>query len=314
MRDTSDVTNKRQESEGVIRYISTDRLITLITLIFRIIITGIVCLVISITIDYFIFKPSIGFLNLSIELTRMIRYSLDFFVLLVTYVVFIKCYEKRIVWEFSSKSLFFDFLVGFWGAFACFSLIICIFFLGNFYSVTGIQLSFQNLIFPFVILMLWSTLEEIMYRGILYRIIEERCGTYPALFCSSLLFGLAHLLNDNANYAAAISTGLGGLLLGIQFNIFKRLWFPIFFHLGWNYTQVFWGMTVSGVDELIPYSIINSRLDGPVWLTGGDFGPENSIITMILTCILFLMFFYWARRRNSIRKTQYVRLKPNQII
>ncbi|MCQ0018027.1 CPBP family glutamic-type intramembrane protease [Actinomadura madurae] len=37
-----------------------------------------------------------------------------------------------------------------------------------------------------------------MYRGVLFRILEERTGTWVALTLSALVFGLSHLFNEHA--------------------------------------------------------------------------------------------------------------------
>ncbi|MCI7497174.1 MAG: CPBP family intramembrane metalloprotease, partial [Prevotella sp.] len=77
------------------------------------------------------------------------------------------------------------------------------------------------------------------------------------------------------------------------------LWFPIGIHWAWNFTQgnVF-GFAVSGRD--IEESILTATLSGPDIITGGSFGLEASIISLILGTILSA-FYLW-----KILKSQHL--------
>ena len=67
--------------------------------------------------------------------------------------------------------------------------------------------------------------EELMFRGVLFRIIEGRMGTWVALALTSVLFGLWHLLNPDATVlgAAAIAVEAGGTL-GAVYAATRNLW------------------------------------------------------------------------------------------
>ena len=82
-----------------------------------------------------------------------------------------------------------------------------------------------------------------------------------------------------------------GVLLGAAYKYTNSLWFPIGIHWAWNFTQgnVF-GVAVSGGD--IEESILSATLSGPDIITGGSFGPEASIIALLLGSILSA-FFLW---------------------
>lgn len=68
-------------------------------------------------------------------------------------------------------------------------------------------------------------------------------------------------------------------------------------HTGWDFIQgPILGLTVSGMKT---ESLIETNTFGAKWLTGGDFGPEASIIVLpFLFLGLFTMFLY-ARKRQS---------------
>ena len=124
--------------------------------------------------------------------------------------------------------------------------------------------------------------EELMFRGVLFRWIDEKFGFSAALIASALVFGLVHIANPGATWWSSLAIAIeAGLLLGAAYKYSGTLWLPIGIHWAWNFSQgnVF-GFEVSGGNAgstlIIPY------IDGPEILTGGDFGAEASIIAVVL--------------------------------
>jgi len=217
--------------------------------------------------------------------------------MLAAYYHLFRHYERRDVTELSTTGLLSQSLIGFSVSTLCISLIIVILFALGYFKV----LSTNNASTLLLLLAFFTTLsvfEEVIFRGIIYRITEESLGTNLALIISALLFGLAHLPNENANAISVISAASGGILAGLLLSMTKRLWFPIFFHAGWNWAQASLGVAVSGMEELPNF--IESRLEGPELITGGAFGPENSIITVVLVLVLSGVFYYLTLRRGNV--------------
>ena len=124
--------------------------------------------------------------------------------------------------------------------------------------------------------------EELMFRGVLFRWIDEKFGFSAALIASALVFGLVHIANPGATWWSSLAIAIeAGLLLGAAYKYSGTLWLPIGIHWAWNFSQgnVF-GFEVSGGNAgstlIIPY------IDGPEIITGGDFGAEASIIAVVL--------------------------------
>jgi hypothetical protein len=217
--------------------------------------------------------------------------------MLAAYYHLFRHYERRDVTELSTTGLLSQSLIGLSVSTLCISLIIVILFALGYFEV----LSNNNASTLLLLLAFFTTLsvfEEVIFRGIIYRITEESLGTNMALIISALLFGLAHLPNENANAISVISAASGGILAGLLLSMTKRLWFPIFFHAGWNWAQASLGVAVSGIEELPNF--IESRLEGPELITGGAFGPENSIITVVLVLVLSGVFYYLTLRRGNV--------------
>jgi membrane protease YdiL (CAAX protease family) len=142
--------------------------------------------------------------------------------------------------------------------------------------------------------------EELMYRGVLLRIIESRFGSYTALGSTALLFGLSHLLNPHATLWSAIAIAVeAGGMLGAAYIATRNLWVPIGLHFAWNYAEGgIFGTQISGKDA--PQGLLDGVLSGPAALTGGGFGPEASIYSVAAGLIVTIGFLWLAKRRGHL--------------
>jgi membrane protease YdiL (CAAX protease family) len=142
--------------------------------------------------------------------------------------------------------------------------------------------------------------EELMYRGVLFRIIEGWTGTWAALTVTSLLFGLAHLVNPNATLwgALAIAIEAGGLLTA-AYVATRKLWVPIGLHLGWNIAgSAIFSTEVSGNNT--PQGLLDASTSGPMLITGGEFGPEGSVYSIVFCMVAAAVFIRMAYRRGHM--------------
>ncbi|MEU9517587.1 type II CAAX endopeptidase family protein [Streptomyces sp. NPDC048224] len=142
--------------------------------------------------------------------------------------------------------------------------------------------------------------EEVVYRGVLFRIIEEHIGTYLALGLTGLVFGLSHLLNEDATLWGAVAIAVeAGFMLAAAYAATRSLWLTIGVHFGWNFAAggVF-STVVSGNGD--SEGLLDARMSGPKLLTGGDFGPEGSVYSVGFGMLLTLVFLWLAHRRGNI--------------
>ena len=135
-------------------------------------------------------------------------------------------------------------------------------------------------------------MEEILFRGLLFRLSSRIVGTWGALIFTSLLFGLAHKANPGATLASSVAIALeAGVLLGAAYAATQRLWLPIGLHIGWNFTEgPLFGMTLSG--NKMTEGVLRGSLSGPGIMTGGAFGPEASIVA-VMVCLVAALYFLW---------------------
>ena len=264
------------------------------------IILGSVSIFLVSLIPKWIFEPLLLSIGLEVDTAKTIRYILTLAAILSTYYWLFTYYERRKVTELAKGYFLKDSLLGIILAFLSISTVILTLYIGGHYQIVVVNNGVLRLLFPLAVLALLATLEELIFRGVLYRIIESRLGTNLALIISGLFFGLSHITNEHATIISVLGAGIGGLIAGIMFSATKRLWLPISFHVMWNFMQVFYGTQVSGLDEFSGYSLFQGRLQGPELITGGAFGPENSIITIILTLIIFGVFYFVARKNDRL--------------
>lgn len=226
------------------------------------------------------------------------------FLIIRLYIFFEKMYESI---SLSWRTLYYNiksFLLG-WGLiFGLFCLSIAILHLLGCYEVSMIQFHLDSLLESFFLFMLVAISEELLFRGIIYRLIRDRWNYGIALIISSLIFGFVHQLNDNATFWSSASIAItSGFLLGTTYEYYNAIWVPIGMHWAWNFTEgSIFGCPVSGYNELVP--IIKPIIQGNKYLTGGEFGPEASVIVVTMGTFLSILFLYLIVRKR--KNTQIV--------
>lgn len=147
---------------------------------------------------------------------------------------------------------------------------------------------------------LGATLEEILFRGLLFRLSETLIGTWGALAFTALFFGAAHAFNKGATMGSTVAIALeAGVLLGAAYAATGRLWLPIGLHIGWNFAEGgLYGMSVSGGST--GPSLVHGTLRGPMFLTGGAFGPEASLVAVVVCLVPAVFLLALATHRGRI--------------
>lgn len=148
--------------------------------------------------------------------------------------------------------------------------------------------------------------EELLFRGILFRWIEEFGGSWAALIVTSALFGLVHIRNPNATWFSSFAIAVeAGLLLGGAYMLTRSLWAPIGLHAAWNFTQGYiFDIPVSGVPES---GLTQAKLSGPALLSGGQFGLEASLLGLLVATAAGLCLLVLAVRRGEIVRPWWTR-------
>ena len=170
------------------------------------------------------------------------------------------------------------------------AIIVCLFLCG-YYRIVTVEFDVASQLSWLSLFLLVAVVEEVVFRGILFRLITDKWNIAVGLTTSSLLFGLAHLGNPGATLWAALAIALAsGWLFGMAYAYHQTIWVPVGMHWAWNYLEggVF-GCAVSGA-PLDYQPLITPRISGPDILTGGAFGPEASIICVALGIVLSTVY------------------------
>lgn len=163
------------------------------------------------------------------------------------YWVYVRIIEQRRVAEFSTPSAVRETLAGFVTGVFLFSVTMLLM-----WALGAARFSFDGdwraLGFALLGAVAAGVAEEILVRGILFRIIEESLGSWIALLISAAAFGAMHAFNPGATLVSSVAIALeAGVLLAAVFMYTRRLWMAIGLHAAWNFTEGgIFGASVSG--------------------------------------------------------------------
>lgn len=219
-------------------------------------------------------------------------------VFMLAYIGFGRLVEHRQLSDVSLKGALVELLAGLAIGALLFSLVVAVIALLGGYQVVGTRPA--SVLYPIIGLSIVSGVtEEIMLRGLFFRIIENWLGSWVALALSAALFGALHLGNPNATLVAGGAIAIeAGVMLAAIYMVTRRLWAAIGLHAAWNFTQggVF-GIPVSGFDV---QGLLVPRITGPELLTGGDFGAEASLPAMLICTAFGIALLVIAARRGQV--------------
>ena len=136
--------------------------------------------------------------------------------------------------------------------------------------------------------------EELVNRGYLFQNMREGMGIVAAVIVSCVLYGVLHAANPDASWLSSTIIVGFGLLRLYGYLATGLLWLSIGMHIGWNFFQgpVF-GFAASGHVEA--NTLLSHERVGTEWLSGGDFGPEASLLILPVLGLAFIAMYVWAR-------------------
>ncbi len=163
------------------------------------------------------------------------------------YTASVRLIERRAVVELALRDGPLAFGKGFLVGAALFSATILVLWAMGVYTVTGVH-GADALAAPLIGALVAAFFEELVFRGVLFRIVEESLGSWLALGVSALAFGFLHAFNPGATWVSTLAIALeAGVLLAAVYMYSRRLWTCIGLHCAWNFAEggVF-GASVSG--------------------------------------------------------------------
>ncbi|MFZ1789161.1 MAG: CPBP family intramembrane glutamic endopeptidase [Saprospiraceae bacterium] len=266
----------------------------------KIIIGIVTCFSLFVIIQNFVLKPFFYGIIQDKSIADPIIHCLSLIVLLVSYYYLFHFYDKRKITELSTKYLLKEMFGGFFLGFFTISLSIFILYILGYYQIMSISTTYYSMKF-FTVLLVAALVEDLFHRGLIIRVCENWLGTHLSLVIG-MLVEMQHIFNPNSNLFSLFYYLIWGFTMSMMFIYTKRIWLPYFFHIGWNFSQPFYGSNLTGVNDM--GSIIQSKFNGPELLTGGAVGIEGSIFAASFLLLIGIILYYLARKEGKIVKSK----------
>jgi membrane protease YdiL (CAAX protease family) len=243
----------------------------------------------------------LAFTNLTKEYRNLIKGIIVSILAIATYRLFYNWTEKRPITEISTHKLFRNLALGTLIGALLQSLTIMVIWLNGGFKIIAVN-SWALTVIPLTMAFTAGIFEEILVRGIIFRIMEEKLGSYAALIISALIFGALHLSNPHATLTSALCIAIeAGLLLGAAYMYTRNLWFPIAIHFAWNFFQSgIFGAITSG--NQIKGSLFTTQITGPKIITGAEFGPEGTLQATLFSLLVTGILMYLNIKQGKVIK------------
>lgn len=165
----------------------------------------------------------------------------------------------------------------------------------------------ENILWCAAIFLAIGISEEVIYRGFFFQTLESRWGSDSAFATTMIIFGLMHLatsiqgISTLLKLIGALSIAVeAGILFAAAYLLTRRLWMPIGLHWAWNFFQgPVYGTPVTG--SSFGPSVFEGHITGPIWATGGTFGPEASLPALLVGTAYGIILLITAIRRKKLR-------------
>ena len=213
---------------------------------------------------------------------------------------YVKIIEKRTPTEYSMKHIM-ELYYGIGLGAGLVMLQVLILWILGYYRITSISFT-SEIITSMSLMLVIGFMEELLSRGIIFRLLEEGLGSKIAIICSASEVGITHVSNEGASSLSTLSVMIEfGVMLALFFMVSRRLWFISGFHFAWNFTMGgIFGLTVSGLPVI---GLIKSEITGPMFLTGGSFGIEAAAPAVILCSSISIYLVSLLIKKEQVEKT-----------
>ena len=228
---------------------------------------------------------------------RFIQTSSFIFFTFLLYRFYLKKFEGTSITGFDSHKWFRKVLLGIVIGSGLIVIQVIFYTLTDNYHITDFQPSGEVIKYIFL-MMLIGFIEELITRGVIFRLVEKWAGSLIAIIVVTIEGGLTHATNPNATLWSSTAVALEfGILMTLVYMATRNLWVVSAFHFAWNFTMGgIFDIAVSGTD---PNSIFKATLEGPAWLTGGKFGIEAGAPAIAVTVIASAILINQIKKKNG---------------
>jgi membrane protease YdiL (CAAX protease family) len=145
--------------------------------------------------------------------------------------------------------------------------------------------------------------EELVFRGLIMRVLEIRWGKTVAIAAPSVLFGLLHIMNmGDPNVVDILILAAAGSAVGVMFSMITlqrgSSWASAIVHGVWNLIIIggILGIGAEPSPAIFNYALISKS----TLLTGGQFGIEASLPAIIGYCAVIAIAVLLLRESKPV--------------
>ena len=143
--------------------------------------------------------------------------------------------------------------------------------------------------------------EELLFRGLLMNAVIKKFGMAVGICAPSVLFASLHIIGMNFSLLSCVQVMIAGTMAGVMFSLIAleggSIWNSAVVHALWNMIMIGGGMTIG--TEPNGYAICSYVLDTRSFLlTGGEFGIESSVVSIIGYLVVSMAAVSALRRKK----------------
>jgi len=146
-------------------------------------------------------------------------------------------------------------------------------------------------------------LEEVIFRGFLFQVLEERWNTRIAVITSSVLFAYLHLANAQQDYPTwmvLLSITVAGLSFSQAYLATRNLWLAIGLHFAYDWLITLVGEVGRGVQDAV---LVATEVTGPPLFVG----PQNAGVGIFdmagLAVVAVIVYTVWMRGKGTVNES-----------
>ena len=135
---------------------------------------------------------------------------------------------------------------------------------------------------------------EVAFRGFLFQNFIAATGPVFATLFLSLAYATLSSYRPNATPLSVMITFFFGILYCIAYLQTRALWLGWGIHFAWNTAAaILFGLPLAG--DAAYNNLIFTSVTGPTWLTGGPYGPEAALFTLLILFAAILILYRITR-------------------
>jgi len=142
--------------------------------------------------------------------------------------------------------------------------------------------------------------EEMVFRGMIMKSLDKRFGKMTAIILPSFIFALMHLIGAKMNFVSILQLIVAGTSVGIMFSLIVyesgSIWCSAIVHGIWNVVMIGGILTINGGyhdNTIYAYKLASQS----IILTGGEFGIESSIISVLCFIVVIALTLFLMKRK-----------------